>query len=76
MKLYEKGEPHVIDADTGDTLYLCQCGQTQNPPYCDGSHKGTDKTPYEFKSEEKQQLYICGCGKSANLPFCDGSHNN
>jgi CDGSH-type Zn-finger protein len=23
----------------GEAIYLCRCGQSQNKPYCDGSHR-------------------------------------
>ncbi|NBY66419.1 MAG: CDGSH iron-sulfur domain-containing protein, partial [Verrucomicrobia bacterium] len=24
---------------------FCTCGQSKNPPFCDGSHKGSGKAP-------------------------------
>ncbi len=39
-----QGEFKFIDGkgaafQTGDTIALCRCGQSQNQPYCDSSHK-------------------------------------
>ncbi|MFW2374622.1 MAG: CDGSH iron-sulfur domain-containing protein [Gammaproteobacteria bacterium] len=76
MKLYEQGQPYAVEVNAGDSVYLCQCGLTQTPPFCDGSHKATDKTPFAHTAESKETIYVCGCGKSGNLPFCDGSHNS
>ena len=75
MPQYEKGSPHIIELKKGDTVFICRCGLTNNPPYCDGSHVATDKTPYSHIADEDESLYLCGCGKSGNIPFCDGSHN-
>jgi CDGSH-type Zn-finger protein len=72
--MYSKGEPFITEVSEGDTVYICQCGQTKTPPYCDGSHENTDKQPLIYTSKSNQQLFICGCGKSAAIPFCDGSH--
>jgi len=66
--------PYKIDAKAGQTVYFCSCGQTKNPPYCDGSHKGSGKTPHAVKVEKDGPVWACGCDKSKNLPFCDGSH--
>ena len=66
--------PYKIDAQAGQTLCFCSCGQTQNPPYCDGSHKGSGKAPRSVKVTKDGPVWACGCGKSKNLPFCDGSH--
>lgn len=74
--MYKQGSPRTIDINAGDTVYICQCGQTKTAPYCDGSHEGSGKEPLEYKASEKEQLYICGCGKSKNIPFCDGSHSD
>ena len=66
--------PYKIDAKAGQTLYFCSCGLTKNPPYCDGSHKGSGKSPHAVKVEKDGPVWACGCGKSKNLPLCDGSH--
>ena len=60
--------PYKIDAQAGQTLYFCSCGQTNNPPYCDGSHEGSGKAPRSVKIEKDGPVWACGCGKSKNLP--------
>lgn len=29
----------AIDVEAGKDLYFCRCGQSQNAPFCDGSHQ-------------------------------------
>lgn len=41
------GEALALEGDKD--LYLCRCGESSNPPYCDGSHSKTG-----FKSEPAQ----------------------
>jgi len=67
-------EPYVITLETG-THYICQCGQSDNRPLCDGAHKETGKKPFALEIEQKQEVTLCACLQSANLPFCDGSHS-
>lgn len=74
--MYSQGQPMVVDVMASDTVYFCRCGQTKTAPYCDGSHKGTDKEPFEYTAKSNVQLYICRCGKSGDIPFCDGSHKD
>jgi len=74
--MYSKSQPYVIDVAAGETKYICQCGKTSTPPYCDGSHQGSDNEPLEYTASGDEQLYICGCDKTSGKPFCDGSHNN
>lgn len=41
---HEATEPAIFDADDlGDDgeLYICQCGLSEDPPLCDGSHRRT-----------------------------------
>lgn len=40
-----------IEVEAGKTYYWCACGRTQNQPFCDGSHKGTDISPVPYKAE-------------------------
>ncbi|MDT8446089.1 MAG: CDGSH iron-sulfur domain-containing protein [bacterium] len=71
-----QNKPYVLDVNAGDTLYLCQCGQSKNAPHCDGSHQGSGKTPHVAEYAEAQKVFVCGCGKSGNNPFCDGAHKS
>ena len=63
----------VIELDTG-TFYWCACGKSENQPFCDGSHKGTEFQPQAFTIEEKKRVALCNCKHTGNSPFCDGTH--
>lgn len=67
--------PYVIEVEPGRYAW-CACGSSQNQPYCDGSHKGSDFTPVMEVVEEKKTVAWCGCKHSGNTPFCDGSHKS
>jgi len=69
----EQKHPYVIKEQPG-TKYYCQCGKSNNMPYCDGSHKGSDIHPWAVVIDEEKTVAICSCGRSAKLPFCDGAH--
>ncbi len=69
----DQKKPYIIKEQPG-TKYYCGCGRSQNLPYCDGSHKGTDFYPRSVVIEEEKTVAICSCGRSAKLPFCDGAH--
>ena len=74
--MYSRGNPHIVPMKNDETIYICQCGHTKTPPYCDGSHnQHPGKTPLAHTATEDGPVYICGCGKSANKPWCDGSHS-
>jgi len=65
--------PLMVALEAG-TYYWCSCGRTKTPGFCDGSHKGTDKTPLEFAVKEKKQAAVCNCSRTKTPPFCDGTH--
>ena len=66
--------PYVIDCEPG-TYAWCACGKSDNQPFCDGSHQGTDFTPYAYTAEDSKKLFFCGCKRTEGVPLCDGTHN-
>ena len=67
-------KPTVLELAPGD-YFWCSCGNSQNQPFCDGNHQGTDFAPKKFTLEEKQKVALCLCKHSQNPPYCDGSHS-
>jgi len=74
--MYNKKSPYEVEVKADQSSWICQCGKSQNAPYCDGSHKGSSQEPYEHKSDEDSSVYVCGCGQSKTMPWCDGTHNS
>ncbi len=66
--------PFCVEVEEGKNYSWCSCGKSQNQPFCDGSHEGTDFQPTAFTAENSETVYLCGCKKTGNQPFCDGSH--
>ena len=73
-KVAQRG-PYVKDEKPGE-YYWCACGQSQNQPYCDGSHKRLDTglAPIRVEIKEAKKVAWCGCKRSGNKPYCDGTH--
>ena len=67
--------PFKVTVTEGKGYFWCSCGKSQNQPFCDGSHKGSDFSPVRFSAEKTGDVWLCGCKSSGNQPFCDGSHN-
>ena len=65
--------PAIVELD-GGTYYWCRCGQSQNQPFCDGAHAGTDFSPMKVELTEKRRVALCQCKHTGNEPFCDGAH--
>jgi CDGSH-type Zn-finger protein len=67
-------KPVKVALTKGEEYYFCSCGRSNNQPFCDGSHAGTDFKPTAFTTAEEGDAYLCQCKHSNNLPYCDGSH--
>ncbi len=65
----------MMEMEPGD-YYWCACGRSNNQPFCDGSHQGSEFQPVHTRIEEKKQVYWCMCKHSGGKPFCDGSHRS
>ncbi len=66
--------PYAVDVEAGKKYFWCACGKSKSQPFCDGSHKGTDFTPVEYKADKSEKVWFCGCKHTANKPLCDGIH--
>ena len=66
--------PYAVNVEAGKSYWWCACGKSANQPFCDGSHKGSEFAPVEYKANEAGTVYFCGCKHSANGALCDGSH--
>lgn len=66
-------KPVVLDLEPG-TYFWCSCGRSQNQPFCNGAHAGSEFTPIKFELTEPKRVALCNCKYSENKPFCDGTH--
>jgi len=67
-------KPAKVNLEEGKNYFWCQCGRSQNQPFCDGSHAGTGITPLKFTADKTGAVALCQCKSSAKAPFCDGTH--
>ena len=66
--------PFAVDVQAGKSYWWCACGQSKRQPFCDGSHKGSEFSPVEYKADATKTVYFCGCKRTRTAPACDGSH--
>jgi CDGSH-type Zn-finger protein len=65
--------PKKLAVEPGNYSW-CACGQSQNQPFCDGSHRGSAFTPVRFTLAEGKEAFFCMCKRTKNPPYCDGTH--
>ncbi len=72
IKIFEDNKPIILDFN-GEKKAICNCGLSQNFPFCDGSHNNIKEDP------EKVYVYIDGSPKEIEIYFsknhscCGGS---
>jgi len=67
-------QPLAIDVEADEVYWWCACGRSKAQPFCDGSHKGTEFTPVEWKAKMNERIWFCACKRTRTRPLCDGSH--
>lgn len=68
--------PYAVEVEAGKSYWWCASGKSKNQPFCDGSHKGSEFSPKEFKATESGTAYFCGCKNSKSGVLCDGTHKS
>ena len=66
--------PVKVELEEGKKYAWCTCGLSDQQPYCNGAHKGTEFRPMVFVAEETKTAHLCQCKATKNPGFCDGSH--
>ena len=66
-------EPTIVHQVSKSVAY-CRCTRTKNPPFCDGSHEGTNMQPHILEFNEPTTIAICRCWRSKDHPYRDGTH--
>ena len=69
-------KPLPINVEAGKSYWWCACGKSASQPFCDGSHKGSEFAPTQYKADESKTVYFCGCKQSKNGALCDATHRN
>ena len=67
--------PIGVNVVEGKSYFWCTCGKSLKQPFCDGSHKGTEFSPFVFEAEQSKKVFFCTCKQTKDQPLCDGSHN-
>lgn len=65
--------PYVVLVEAGVQYAWCSCGLSENQPWCDGKHRGSEFKPIKFVAPISAEFYMCGCKKSDNAPYCFGN---
>ncbi len=67
--------PVEVELEEGKMYFFCTCGRSENQPFCDGTHKGSEFSSHKFTAEKSGKAWLCMCKHTENAPFCDGTHS-
>ena len=56
--------PIPVDVEEGKAYFWCSCGKSENQPFCDGSHQGSEFAPVPYKAEATKTVFFCACKKT------------
>ena len=59
-----------LDVVSGQSYFICQCGQRAKYPLCDGSHKNTSFSPEKYIASANTSVSVCGCNDLKTV-ICD-----
>lgn len=63
--------PYEKDLEPGE-YWWCSCGKSENQPFCDSLHEGSDYCPVKFEINEAKEIWVCGCNNAYTAPLYDG----
>jgi CDGSH-type Zn-finger protein len=58
--------PKMESLEEGKQYAWCACGMSENQPWCNGSHKGSEFQPKVFKVEATRPAAMCMCKQTNN----------
>ncbi len=67
-------KPVPVQLTASEEKFWCACGQSNDQPFCDGSHVGTEFSPLSFTADADGEAYLCACKRTGTPPYCDGTH--
>lgn len=67
-------KPVPVQLTASEEKFWCACGQSNDQPFCDGSHVGTEFSPLSFTADADGEAYLCVCKRTGTPPYCDGTH--
>ena len=73
-KVYKK-EPIQVEVQENRLFSWCSCGLSENSPFCDSAHRGSEFRSVKVRPEKTEKVWLCQCKQTSNPPYCDGTHN-
>ena len=59
----------AVEVEKDKSYYWCSCGKSSKQPFCDGSHKGTEFTPWHTRRMRQKECSFVLANKLAISHF-------